>query len=141
MAKANSNEKVETEIFHMLFDVVPDLMSIEEYGKSKTEGFMDLGLDVLHRSPEKLTIALSHYYRHPSGDMIPDPDMMISVFPKQERAAAISYQDACVFQSVLACDEENANELQHDLNLFLSQWLSNLIEQGHRIALPLVESA
>lgn len=24
--------------------------------------------------PLKLVIALSHYYLHPSGDMIPDPD-------------------------------------------------------------------
>ena len=58
MAKIDCNEKIQTDNFHKLLDVVPDLMTIEEAGKSKSDGYMDLNLDVLHRSPEKLVIAL-----------------------------------------------------------------------------------
>lgn len=134
MATVNSTGKIEAELFHKLLDVIPDLMTVEEAGKSKVDGYMDLGFDVLHRSPERLVIALHHYYRHPSGDMIADPDMEIAVFPKREQAEALTYQDSFCFRAVEMGDGECDKHCQRDLNLFLSQWLSNLIEQGHCIA-------
>ena len=66
MAEKHFSRDIHARIFHKLLDVVPDLLTIEDAGKSKVEGYMDLGLDVLFRSPEKLVIALSHYYKHPS---------------------------------------------------------------------------
>ena len=60
----------------------PDLLTIEESGKSKVDGFMDLNLDILHRQPDRILIARSHYWKHGSGDMIADPDMEIAVHPK-----------------------------------------------------------
>ena len=134
MAKADSSEKTESEIFHKLLDVIPDLRTIEEAGRSKSEGYMDLGLDVLYRSPERLVIALSHYYRHPSGDMIPDPDMEIEVFLHRERAQALTYQDAFGYQSVDNIEGQRDKAHQRELNRFLSQWLTNLIIQGHCIS-------
>ncbi len=148
MARTDSNGKIEADIYHKLLDVIPDLMTIEEAGKSKVEGYMDLGLDVLHRSPERLLIALHHYYRHPSGDMIADPDMEIVVFPKLERAMALTYQDCFGFRAVEHGGSTD-KRCQRDLNSFLSQWLRNLIAQGHYIvpepvftnALPLEQSS
>ncbi len=133
MAKIDSTEIVENRIFHKLLDVVPDLMTIQEAGRSKSDGYMDLGLDVLYRTPERLVIALSHYYLHPSGDMIPDPDMEIEVFLKHERAQALTYQDAFGYQSVDNIEGRRDRSCQRGLNKFLSQWLTNLIIQGHRI--------
>jgi uncharacterized protein YqiB (DUF1249 family) len=133
MATVNSTGKIEAEIFHKLLDVIPDLMTIEEAGKSKVDGFMDLGFDVLQRSPERLLIALHHYYRHPSGDMIADPDMEIAVFTKLEQAEALTYQDGFGFQPVAGVNSEQDKHCQGDLNRFLLEWLSNLIEQGHCI--------
>ena len=133
MAMADSNEKLETKIFHKLLDVIPDLMMVDEAVKLKSEGYMDLGLDILYRSPEMLRIALSHYYRHPSGDMIPDPDMEIAVFLKQERAEALTYQDMFGYQSVDNVEGTRDKSCQRDLNMFLSHWLTSLIVQGHRI--------
>jgi uncharacterized protein YqiB (DUF1249 family) len=133
MARTDSNGRIEADIYHKLLDVIPDLMTIEEVGKSKVEGYMDLGFDVLHRSPERLLIALHHYYRHPSGDMIADPDMEIVVFTKREEAAALTYQDSFGFQAVDRDGGAKNKHCQRDLNRFLSQWLSNLIEQGHCI--------
>lgn len=85
MAIIDSSGKIETDIYHKLIEVVPDLLSIENAGKSKVDGYMDLGFDVLHRSPERLLIALHHYYRHPSGDMLADPDMEIVIFRRWKR--------------------------------------------------------
>ena len=133
MATVNSNEKLGTMIFHKLLDVIPDLMVVEEAGRSKSDGYMDLGLDILYRSPERMVIALSHYYLHPSGDMIPDPDMEIEVFLKRELAQALSYQDAFGYQSVDNVEGKRDKRCQRDLNKFLSQWLTNLIVQGHRV--------
>lgn len=132
MAINDSSDKLRAEIFHKLIEVVPDLMTIDEAGSSSVDGYMDLGLDVLVRTPERILIALSHYYRHPSGDMIPDPDMEVAVFPNVERAEATSYQDICCYHSIGIGEAENV-QCQRDLNVFLSQWLSNLIKQGHRI--------
>ena len=38
-------------------------------------------------------LALSHYYKHPSGDLIPDPDMTLQVLRDAQTAKALTYQD------------------------------------------------
>lgn len=131
MTKPKSGRDIHARIFHKLLDVIPDLLAIEEHGKSVVEGFMNLNLDILHRRPDRIIIAISHYYKQ-NGDMIADPDMEIAVYPSREYAEAMTYQDTYGYQSVLSGEEVNA-KLQRDLNGFLSQWLTNLIQQGHRI--------
>lgn len=133
MATKNNSRDIHARIFHQLLDVIPDLLSIEEQGKSVVDGYMDLNLDILHRTPERLIIALSHYYRHPSGDMIADPDMEIAVYPSREYAEALTYQDSFGYLSVLADSGQVKARLQRELNSFLSQWLDNLIMQGYRV--------
>jgi len=133
MAKKNSSRDIHARIFHKLLDVIPDLFTIEEHSKSVVQGYMDLNLDILHRTPDRIIIALSHYYKHPSGDMIADPDMEIAVYLNHEYAEALAYQDSYIYQSVKADSGRINARLQHDLNEFLSQWLTNLIAQGHRV--------
>lgn len=133
MATKDYSGETQKRIFHKLLDVIPDLLTMEEHGKSKVDGFMDFSVDILHRTPERIIIALSHYYKHPSGDMIADPDMEVAVYPSREYAEALTYQDIFGYQSVkLDAGQVNAR-LQQDLNKFLSQWLTNLIMQGHCI--------
>jgi uncharacterized protein YqiB (DUF1249 family) len=89
---------------------------------------------VLSRSDSKIVIALSHYYKHPSGDMIADPDMEIAVYPKRQLAEALSYQDAYIYRVVYSPDRMQVDvRSKKDLNDFLNTWLNNLIEQGHSI--------
>jgi len=38
-------------------------------------------------------LALSHYYNHPSGNLIPDPDMTLQVLREDQTAEALTYQD------------------------------------------------
>ena len=125
---------IHTRMFHKLLDVIPDLLTIEESGKSKVDGFMDLNLDIIHRRPDRIIIALSHYYKHPSGDMIADPDMELAVYPLQEKAEALAYQDCWGYRRVYGDDGATVDvKANRELNGFLNQWLTNLIQQGHCI--------
>jgi uncharacterized protein YqiB (DUF1249 family) len=121
------------EIYKRLARVIPNLYSIKESGKSEVSGFMDFNLDILQRKGGVLRIAISHYYKHPSGDMIADPDMEIMVNRKTETAEALTYQDTYGYQEVYSEDGSCNQSLQHSLNEFLLMWLNNLYEQGHMI--------
>jgi uncharacterized protein YqiB (DUF1249 family) len=100
--------------------------------KSKSEGYMDLNFDLLSQSSNTITFALSHYYKHPSGDMIADPDMVIRVNIETQLVEPLSYQDAFGYQTVYADNIKNT-QLEKQLLSFLNQWLTNLIEQGHQL--------
>ena len=141
MNAAKQTNTIGTQIFHRLLDVVPDLMTLSAgtYGRSEVTGFMNLNLDVLAKSPNKVVIALSHLYKHPSGDMIPDPDMRVTVFLSDEYAEAQTFQDFYVFQAVETNVGQVDQRVQRELNSFLLTWLGNLIQQGHRIKLRATE--
>lgn len=133
MATEHCISDVHARIYRKLLKVVPDLLTIEESGKSVVDGFMDLNLDILHRRPDRLIIALSHYYKQ-NGDMIADPDMELAVYPLQEKAEALAYQDIWGYRRVYGDDDATVDvKAKRELNGFLNQWLTNLIQQGHEI--------
>lgn len=134
MAAENSDRNIYTRIFQKLQKVIPALSDIEERGKSVIPNFMALNLDVIHKRSSRIIIALSHYYKHSSGDLIPDPDMEIAVYPAQKLAEALTYQDSDCYRRVYGDDGATEDiKAKKELNVFLDQWLSNLIEQGHHI--------
>jgi uncharacterized protein YqiB (DUF1249 family) len=121
-------------IYEKLEQLMGDLGAIPEAKKSQVPGFMDLNLDRVYAESGATVIALSHYYRHPSGDMIPDPDMEIRIAPNQRTAEALTYQDAFRYQFVYTGDGQLVStDLKRQLNEFLDQWLSNCLAQGHRL--------
>jgi hypothetical protein len=84
------------EIYKRLVRVIPNPYSIMESGKSEAPGLMDFNLDILQINCDVVRIAISHYYKHSSGDMIADPDMEVQVNRKTETAEALTYQDSCL---------------------------------------------
>jgi uncharacterized protein YqiB (DUF1249 family) len=119
-------------IFEKLLRIAPELRETVECAKSTVPGLMDLNLDVLERSKDYMRIALSHYWKHPSGDLIADPDMEIAVFFNDGLAEALTYQDIFLYQAAYSDKDEPPDLVIHArLNVFLEQWLDNLIEQGH----------
>jgi uncharacterized protein YqiB (DUF1249 family) len=128
-------EALQKSIYEKLWKVIPDLFEIKSHGKSIIGGgVMDLSLDILSRDDVKLMIALGHYYKHPSGDMVADPDMEIAVYINQYLAEALSYQDAEIYRVVYSPDRMHVDvRAKRDLNEFLDEWLSKLIEQKHII--------
>lgn len=126
-------------IYQRLYRLIPDLESIREHRRLVADGFMDLGVDILHSNDERIILALSHYWKHSSGDMIPDPDMVLVVRRPERMAEALSYQDMYRYDEVypggdpISGDFPNKNQaLSDSLNAFLAQWLDNLIAQGHQ---------
>ena len=106
---------VEEENFNKLLQVVPNLKHLREYAKLVAPGFMDLGVDVLERHQGKLRVALSHYYKHESGDLIADPDMELEVDFVARTVRAMTFQDSMLYQ-----EAEGNCALQGELNRFLS---------------------
>lgn len=127
------------QIYQKLHTLLPSMGNIREGNawKLKASGFMDLNIDMLADNREAVEphfiVALSHYYRHESGDMIPDPDMVVKVWTERQEAEALTYQDLYRFDEVYSSDTGQADpKLQRSLNEFLSQWLDNLLLQGHK---------
>ena len=113
--------------------LLPSLPVIPEYSKSTVSGFMDLNLDLLEKRGKVFSIALSHYYKHPSGDMIPDPDMTMMVDTAAQTVEALTYQDIYRYDEVFP-DGDVDQSVRNSLNTFLAHWLQNCIDQGHRLA-------
>lgn len=119
-------------IYKKLLIVAPDFWEISEYAKSRVEGYMDLNLDVLIVAKDYRRIALSHYWKHDSGDMIPDPDMEIGVYRDWEMAEALTYQDMWSYDDVYSGLDGQADRRYYlHCNAFLEKWLEALAEQGH----------
>jgi len=120
-------------IYKKLYRLIPHLDRIKTASKAKTSAFMDLNLDILDDTKDYKIIALSHYYKHPSGDMIPDPDMTIRIYKATKTAEALTYQDLYRYDQVYAEQGELVNKkVKQQLNQFLDSWLSNLLDQGHK---------
>jgi len=115
------------EIYTRLLQVIPNIRIIGSYAKLSASGFMDLHVDILNKNGNVWRISLAHNYKA-DGDVIPDPDMEVTVDFGAETAQAETYQDTYVYRE--AKDERSKNEM----NEFLVLWLGNLIEQGHKIA-------
>jgi uncharacterized protein YqiB (DUF1249 family) len=114
------------EIYARLLQVIPNLRNIGSYAKLSASGFMDLHVDILNKNGDVWRIALAHNYKS-SGDVIPDPDMEVTVDFAAETAQAETYQDTYLYR------EANDERSKKELNQFLVLWLGNLIDQGHKI--------
>lgn len=111
------------------------LDSLPEAAKSEVSGYMDLHFDRLQSDGDTLDIALSHYYKM-NGDCVADPDMRLRLNRTARTAEALSYQDFYGYREVY---RQKNGQLEADLraltqqNTFLHQWLTNCINQGHKL--------
>lgn len=134
--------------YEKLKRLIPDLddLTYADARKSKSSGYMDLNLDVLDISTKtvkgvgaedqtfkSIKIALSHYYKDSSGEMVADPDMEIEVWPSRKMAQALTYQDTYGFKMVYPEPGKVYPKLQKELNTFLGTWLTNCINQHHSL--------
>lgn len=107
------------------------------YGKSKVAGFMDFVLEWVHTEKEGVYhLAITHY-QEMNGDLVPDPDMRVLMDINKLTLEPLSYQDFYKYQEVYE-DMFNRNriypKLRSSLNQFLKTWLTNLINQGHKVS-------
>ena len=125
---------IQHKIFEQIIQIIPDLQTRNKAGKSElqSQSMMDLNLDILHRENKSAMIALSHYYKHESGDMIADPDMTVLVNFKDRTATARTFQDTFGYQDVMSSGVINV-KLEQSLNEFVVMWLENNISYDHKI--------
>lgn len=103
------------------------VMDVTESVHLKSQGFMDLVIEKLGENHYSLT----HYFES-NGDLCPDPDIEVRVFPKEKMAEALSYQDQFCYRKVYP-DLNHVNiKAKKELNEFFDMWLSNLKNQGFR---------
>jgi len=116
-------------IYQKLERIIGNLSCIPHNIRFEAYGFMDLSVDKLYVDGQSVTIAMSHYFRQ-NGDMIPDPDMVIRIYPAMKMAEALTYQDCFGFRMVYPSPDQVNFRAKKDLNVFLNQWLSNILNQG-----------
>lgn len=102
------------------------VLKVKELARLKSSSFMDLVIERLGDS----RYSLSHYCEQ-NGDLVPDPDMEIRVFPDMRMAEALTYQDSFGFRRVYEDGKIDA-AAKKELNSFLEQWLANLLDQGFK---------
>lgn len=74
--------------------------------------------------------AFSHYYRHPSGDMIADPDMQVIYSSETKEVYPYTYQDSFGYkQSYFFESGDFYPKMQADQASFLRTWLRNVVNQ------------
>ncbi len=94
----------------------------------ESSGLMDLVIEKLGDNHYLLT----HYYDF-NGDLCPDPDMEIRVFPEMKTAEALSVQDCFGYRCVYPEPDTVNARAKVELNQFLDYWLNNLINQGFKV--------
>jgi len=114
------------QIYARLLHVIPNLRNIGTYAKLSASGFMDLHVDIINKNGNVWRISLAHNYKA-GGNVIPDPDMEVTVDFYHEMAQAETYQDTYAYR---VTDDARSKK---ELNEFLLMWLGNLIEQGHKV--------
>jgi len=118
-------------IYSKLEKVLGDLTELPNSMKLEASGFMDLSMNVLERDIDHIKISLSHYYSQ-NGDLVPDPDMEIRIYPESKMAEALTFQDSYLYQEVYPTPQTVSPRLKIQLNRFLNQWLTNIIDQKHK---------
>lgn len=95
------------------------------YMKYKSDGLMDLNVDKLSVN----IIALAHNGIQ-NGDVMADPDVTIKVHREKEEVEALSFQNDYIgiYQEVYPDGEKCNKKLQNEINIFLDDWLSNIID-------------
>jgi hypothetical protein len=109
--------------------------------KIENKPYMDLSVDRLCNTEQKtIIISIAHNFVQ-NGDLMCDPDMEIEINPEYKTVEALTYQLSSmgIYQQVYSEPGKVYPKIKKDLNGFLNQWLSNLINQGFRVKSNIIE--
>lgn len=123
---------MDRKIYKEIFTRLQTLGIIDESGIMKasymrftSEGLMDLHVDNLLNN----TISLAHNGLQ-KGDVMADPDMQVWIHPDHKEAEALTFQNDYlgVYQEVYPEPGKYRPKLKEELNIFLADWLKNIVE-------------
>ena len=104
-------------LYRKLTILIPTLPHVPEYANLK--------------SPDSLD-ALNHYYEQ-NVDLIADSDMVVRIDTNAETVEALTFQDTYTYREVYPDGSAVDLKAKKELNEFLLHWLTNLIDQGHKL--------
>jgi uncharacterized protein YqiB (DUF1249 family) len=98
------------------------------YLKFHSPGLMDLSVDRLTNN----TISLAHNGIQ-NGDLMCDPDVEVRINREGRMAEGLTFQNDYlgIYQEVYPEPGKYRPKLKKDLNEFLNDWLTNMIEAGY----------
>lgn len=101
----------------------------QSYMRFESEGLMDLHVDNLLNS----RISVAHNGIQ-NGDVMADPDMEVLIYPERQEAEGMTFQNDYlgIYQEVYDDGKPNV-KLQADLNIFLHDWLQNIIDAEYKL--------
>ncbi|NHN34812.1 DUF1249 domain-containing protein [Paenibacillus agricola] len=104
------------------------------YIKLHAPGYMDLIVEFIGIN----TLSMTHYFSM-NGDLVQDPEMVILVDLNLSMVEALSFQNMYVYQEVYENLERTLVYTQRKAaqNMFLTEWLKNLRDQGYFLSAPL----
>ncbi|BFM18911.1 hypothetical protein R50073_50940 (plasmid) [Maricurvus nonylphenolicus] len=93
------------------------------------------GLDGASGNEHGIAVSLGHYFEQ-NGDLCKDPEMVVLIYPAQKVVEAFTFEMSIppIYQQVFPEPGKVIPSLRKELNSFLRQWLNNLIEQQHSVA-------
>lgn len=122
-------------LYVRFMEIFPGFDQVDEALTLKNDGFMDLNLHIMAREKEQVLVSLSHYREYPLGDVRPDPDVELVIYPEPKELEVLSYHDPFGYRQVyLDFPDKHLVDPQtrYELNDFLGLWLRNLKVQGFR---------
>lgn len=128
--KGVRNKKI-TDLLDSFFALSPP-MKVGEATEinNAPDAFMSFHIDLIGMAAGNPIFAFSHYYRHPSGDMIADPDMQVIYEWEGKKLYPFTYQDGLKYEeSYNPSTGELKPQLQKEHAELLAQWLKNVVEQ------------
>lgn len=92
-------------------------------------------LDGLSGNSEGLAVSLGHYFEQ-NGDLCKDPEMVVLIYPSQRMVEAFTFEMSIppIYQQVFPEPGKFYPQLRKELNVFLRQWLNNLVAQQHSVS-------
>ncbi|MGI9303589.1 MAG: DUF1249 domain-containing protein [Gammaproteobacteria bacterium] len=105
----------------------PDLGAVGGRAVSRTDGALDLHMDILERCRYTTTVRLTHHLCGHDGGERSSPDVQLRVY-NDARQAEILTGNGCE-----QGDDGSCLLQRWRLNRFLAKWLGYCLHQGHRL--------
>ena len=120
--------------FLRLQQLVPDLVRLDGYYRSRVAGDCDLHLEIIERSRYTVTLSLSYFFVE-DGVRIADPDMRIRVYLDGRLAEVMQLNGDHRHPELRRLIRTHRHEmnLRWRRNMVLNKWLEFLMGQGHLI--------
>jgi len=130
-----------TDIYNSNFELAKKLGIIEQDGairwkRSHSEPYMDLVIEPVpyldNFVPGAKAFSIAHYFTQ-NGDLCKDPEMVILCHLELGAVQAFSFEMSIppLYQEVYRDNKHIDLEMKSSLNLFLAEWLKNLVSQDH----------